>query len=133
MRCLFVIASQNQIRDADTNNISIINILETVSSEEFPFAFGPISILCVTIREEGDPETATLTLEFSNNENVITTHPVDIGFQGRPRNRLTINLGSLRIIEPGILTIRVKDANKKELTRYIINVNLIGQKIESVS
>lgn len=117
------------VRDTQTNNISVFNILEQINFASFPGAIADFFILSVIERESGDPEVLTGKLCIKIGEISILEQDVEYNFQNKNRTRLIVGLGGLPIPQPGILSISMS-YNGNELHKY--NIQIEGKDIATI-
>ena len=119
----FILCAESVIRDAETNNISIINILESISAESYPIMIQRSALYTVLTREEGDDESPDLKFVLYNNDDVIKEHKLRVNFRGKNKTRTIIRLGGLPFDNPGEAHFAVF-IDDRELGRYSIELNL---------
>lgn len=101
------------VRDAQTNNVSVFNILEQVNGAGFPTFIPTLFIVAFVKREKDDPENCTATLEINLGETSLGAFPIDIAFGEKLKSRLITELQGLVIPQPGILSFELKIDNQK--------------------
>ena len=52
LRCTLAVVAESVVRDAQSNNVSVFNILETFAAAGFPAIFPRLAILFMLTREE---------------------------------------------------------------------------------
>lgn len=114
------------VRDAESNNISIFNIIEELSSRGFPTFRPNFSCFSSLERATEDSQEYDLQLKVFNNSVELATINAHVNFQDKMRNRLIIGIQGLVIPDPGILKIILYDG-ERALNSYAITVKHIGQ------
>lgn len=122
MKVNMLLCAEGVIRDVETNTISVFSILESLNARSFPIAIQRLAILYILERDETEPETVTLQIKLSNNDEQLTENTVESPFSGLLRNRTIINLNGLVITNPGKLIISLV-YGEDELASYTIAVN----------
>ena len=99
-----MLCADRVIRDAETNSISVINILEEITPEGLPLFIPRVMIFALLHRnKEEDPSQIKCTLRIGIGDNKLLERELDIDFQDKGRNRTIINIGGLVISTNGIL------------------------------
>lgn len=96
------------IRDAETNNISVFNIMEEISAAGVPFFIQKLHIVAFLQRESGDTPNATVTLEITIGDQILHSQPVDLAFGDKLRTRLLAELNGFVISQPGDMMFALK-------------------------
>lgn len=128
MKTIISLCSEDIIRDADTNSISIHNIIEELNVESIPFIIPKLSLFYLFQKEKGDENKYETTLTLKIGEKELQTFKIPINFQGKERTRNTIKIGGLPISLPGYLTVELKHSNNtlSELSIPIINRKVLN-------
>jgi len=126
MKPLTLLCCEDAIRDADTNAISIHNIIEEINGESYPFAIPKFCIFLLTQREKGDQETTTLKLSIINNEKELFSSDIETDFQGKDLAKTTIKFGSVPIQTAGRLRIEFT-VGTSLFAEITLPVNIMGQ------
>lgn len=95
------------IRDADSNTLSIISILEGFMPASVPVVFGQLSCLALWIREANDPERTDGTFNIRIDAEPLSVHRFNVDFQGHPQARTVINLAGMVVPHAGLLTVQM--------------------------
>ena len=99
-----ILCADRVIRDAETNNISIINILEEMTPEGLPLFIARVMIFALLHRDkEKDPSQIKCTLRIGIGDNRLLERELNVDFRDKGRNRTIINIGGLVISTSGIL------------------------------
>ena len=120
---LFIVADR-AIRDSDSGNLSIINILDDISAEAFPVIIPRLTIVGFVIKDSEDSDTPSLRFKLLNNEKTIGDHHIKVDFRGKNKTRAIIQLGGIPIPEPGELHFILTNEKEEEIDRYTINLRL---------
>lgn len=122
-----MLCAMGVVVDQNTNNVSIFNILESLSSPGFPLFVQKIDLLCVLERDAKDKNKVELELRINNNKAVeLFKGPLKVDFQDKFRNRSIVNLNGMAIPNPGKLNFVLYHDNK-ELAAYSVEINQIGK------
>ena len=92
---------ENIVRDAETNTISLISIIEQLNSPAFPLFLHKVGALIVLIRDEGDPDQTQMTMRLLIEEREVFSNNVQVGFQGRSQTRAIFRFNGIIIPNPG--------------------------------
>ena len=112
MKCLQLICAQSVITDKTTNQVSIFNIVEYLTSNLFPFQIPVLALFISLEREEVDPLSVFLSLRILIDEIQLFNHPIQVSFiEGDLRNNTTINLQGLLINKSGTLNFLIEYNN----------------------
>ena len=121
IRPRLLLCAEGVVRDAQTNTISVFNILEQLRFPSFPAAFPRFWVLSVLERDDDDPEEITTTLRIAIGEQIILEHNLDVSFQGQKRTRNIVAFGALPLPQPGVLNVSVS-LDDRLLHQYEIEV-----------
>ena len=102
-----LLCAEYVLTDRDSNNASVINILEEIAPTVLPIIIPRVAVLCIIERQEEDPEEAEILLRLTLHDQIIFEQQIPIDFLGRQRFRQTVLLGGLPITQPGILDVVV--------------------------
>jgi hypothetical protein len=95
--------AQEIIRDAASNNISLINIYEGLTAQGFPVVFPKFAALIILDREDGDPTHYDGQFEIVLGENRLLTGTMAVNFEDKLRTRQMINVAGMVVEAPGRL------------------------------
>ncbi len=115
------VCSESIVRDAETNNISVFNILEELASPEFPFFLPRFAAIFYLERDEHDPDVINASITITLNDKQIGHATGDNNFEGKTRTRLILAVQGLVIPEPGLLKAAVL-VDDQELSSWSIIV-----------
>lgn len=125
MKILINLCCEDIIRDADTNTISIHNIIEELNVESIPFIIPRFSVLYLIQREAGDEANSEKSLLLKIGDKEIKSFPIPINFEDKERTRNVIKIGGLPISLPGMLTVELNDG---ETVLSTISIPIINRK-----
>lgn len=111
MKAIICLAAMDVIRDADSNNISAINILESLSSQGFPFLLQVMAFFASFERTEDEPGDWEGQFRIALDGEELLNRPFAVGFQGQLRTRSIIRLQGLVLPKAGTLTFELDIAN----------------------
>src|SRR5271167_4741730 len=121
MNTLYTIACVRMIVDANSNNISCIEVLEQLSVASFPNVFPEVAIVWCIAREANEPEAVPARFHIFLNETQLYEAPVEVAFQGTLRTRAIVRLAGLVITNPGQLRFEFRSAQANGSWRFEIN------------
>ncbi len=125
MKALVNLSCFDIIRDAETNAISLINILEEINGQGFPLLIPQFCIFLLCEREEDEPVSYNAKLQIYNNEKEMFSMNVIIDFQGKRRTRTNIKFGGLAVMVPGKLLVRFT-IGENVLSEFVIPASQVG-------
>lgn len=104
MKALFTICAEDSIRDADSNQISLINIIEEIQGPNFPAMHSGLCFVCLIEKEPSDEKTQyNSSFSVRLNEKVLLSQEIPIDFQQLTRTRFIFKLRGLVIPQVGTL------------------------------
>lgn len=121
----YTICAERVIRDAETNSISAIGVLEEINAEAFPVIVPQVGLLFVLIRDQADPNEIETQVSVRIGENVLFNAPFQVRFQGARRTRAIIVLQGLVIPNPGRVAFRLR-WNEHTLGEWHTDANVLG-------
>ena len=110
MNTLYTLACVRTILDANSNNISCIEVLEQLSVASFPNVFPEVAIVWCVARGAHEPESLPTRFHIFLNEVQLYEAPVDVAFQGTLRTRAIVRLAGLVVTNPGRLRFEFRSA-----------------------
>lgn len=119
-----ILCAEGVIRDAETNNISIFNILEELTAESYPILIQKSALFTVLTKEEDDPDKPDLKFLLFNNDELVNEHKLKVDFRGKTKSRTIIRLGGIPFHNPGKAHFKVIDSDENEIAKYSINLKL---------
>lgn len=118
------LCAESVICDTGTNNISIFNVLQNISSSGFPVLIHKFTIFSVMERSKEDLEELSCELKIANNDEELLIKPLNVDFQNKKRIRTTVNIKGLTIPNSGVLDI-ILSYEGRVLGSYEISVDKI--------
>jgi len=112
------------LRDAVTNNMSLVGILDYVNTFGFPTLLAKLGCLFVLERDEADPAQYQGEVTITLGERELGRSPVAADFQDQVTTRVVVNLQGLMLPEPGALRFRL-DVDGRELGSWSIMVRQV--------
>lgn len=125
LRVKLAVCGERVIRDAESNIMSIINIMDEIHTPVFPAAIPRFATLFVVNREQNDDAQQQALIRFLHNGTQIAEVPVNIDFQDKVENRVTLVLDGLVVTGPGVLQC-VLIYNNAELGSWNIRIIQTG-------
>lgn len=86
------LVAENVVRDAESNTMSVINIVEEVVATGVPTLMPKIAFLAIWEREPEDPITHTADFQIKMGEQFLLQQEVTINFGRGVRTRNVINI-----------------------------------------
>jgi hypothetical protein len=118
IRCILAVCAQQVIRDADTNTVSIISLIDEMQVLTLPAMLTSLDALFLLARDVNDSERPNLVLRVKLNDTAIHEFPLDADFQGKPRTRSFVRMGGLPVTGFGTLRIGVASAGAADFLGY---------------
>lgn len=128
IRCTYAICADSVIRDTETNNISLISILEEFKSRSFPVLVARAHAAFLLTRETQDAEEMHGTLRITLNDDELYQLPVQVSFEDKKRARLLVQIQGLLLPGPGQLRFSLRNHDGGELEGWEIEVSSVGMK-----
>lgn len=107
--------------DRRTNNLSLVNILNELTPNGFPFAI-PRLVLVAVFECEGDEELPEVILRIKQEGTVLFSQPLVPQFQGKPRTRHILEIHGLVVSEPKPLVFQLL-RNRRQAAKYDLIIN----------
>lgn len=120
------LCAENIIRDAATNNISFINLIENINSPGFPLFIQKFMVFNLIERTGKDSEQIDCELKIAINDKDLIKQPLSLNFQDKMKIRSIVDIDGLTIPNPGILRV-ILSYKEKSLGAYEISVNKVGK------
>ena len=121
------------IRDAESNGISLINLLEQAVPQGFPALLPRLAVLLLLERDPGDPNEITYTFKVRMDEDPpLFEQSVTSGFQGQLSTRQIMIVGGLPIPHPGKLRLTAATPTQT-LGDYVIPIQPPNQPTVSIN
>jgi len=121
IRPVTCLVSQWVVRDGDTNNLSVFNILEGVTAQGFPFFIQHVAFLVIWERDAEDISRPSVQIRIELEGNQLYEQSLDADFQDKLKNRMVIRIGGLVVSQPGKLTFSASPSTGAS-AKYTINV-----------
>ena len=102
-----LLLAEGVVRDAETNNISVFNIMEEINSPQYPVVIPKVHIFNMLERKEGDQERYICKYEITIGDEKILSNELDVVFQDTLLARNIIFIGGFPVIRPDIITVSV--------------------------
>lgn len=116
MRCTLAACAQSLIRDADSNTVSLVSLIEEFNVPGLPGVLASLNTLFILDRDEGDDDRNEMVLRISNeNQPPYQEFPVTVDFEGKNRTRAVVRMGGLPINSPGKLRIGIAFQDAEDL------------------
>jgi len=104
MKILNFVACEDVIRDAETDKVSLINIIEQINSIGFPALQAKMAVF-IFIEKEGDEKIIDGNIIIKNNDRVLFKNVVSLDFVPKDRIRVIFKINGVAIYEAGELAI----------------------------
>ncbi len=119
--CQYLIIAKTAIRDMETNNISLINILEQINASAFPLFLPEAHIVGVFIKEEGDDKEIGCELVVSVGAVQLMSTTIDLDFTNSNSCRIIMHINALPIPGPGEMKVKLNHGDNL-IGTYTVNV-----------
>lgn len=126
IKCQFFIIAEKVIQEANTNNISIINVFDQISAPSFPVFFPTVAAVGSFYKEEADPDEIDVTFRVSINARPIIESSTKIMFTGSKKAHLIVNINGIPIQEPGALVVNITQNDGSALATFTIPVQTMA-------
>ena len=114
MKPILMLLSDDVIRDAERNRISIINIFEGLEAQSFPLLMHKLSVFCLLAKDKDDADEVAAEIRVTlDRKNIIDALPITVDFKGAVHNRTTLNILGVVIQKPGVITASLYSKSKK--------------------
>jgi hypothetical protein len=128
MELTLFVCSQLMALDSRSNNVSIFNVLEDISSPAFPFATLPIHIVAFLRRTADEEAGSALQLKVMLGDTVLLQGPYQYDFQQHLSCHAFAEIGGLVVPGPGELKfLMIKD--DAEWGKWAVRISDIGPQI----
>lgn len=125
MRCLLAACAEQVIRNADTNTVSIISIIEELTIPRLPGVLVALNAFFFLERDPADPENPACIIRLKLDDQLLQEFPANANFQGKLRTRAFVTIGNIVISGPGVLSVSIAEANQQDpLGTWPIRVTL---------
>lgn len=103
IKLIYMLCAENVIVDTDTNNVSIINVLEEMIPSGLPFVIPHLVLVIQLERDKDDLAEVSTTLKLAVNNEKIAEYPLQIDFLDKKRSRAIVRINNIVIQTNGIL------------------------------
>ncbi len=121
IRSKYALVAETAIRDAETNNVSVIALLEQMQPAGFPFVLPMLTLVWALERDPEDPPTVSAEFLFFLNEVQIHSFRMDLDFQNSMRARALLRIGGLVLAGPGLFKVSFRREGT-EMAFYTIEI-----------
>ncbi|MDP9311610.1 MAG: hypothetical protein M3R24_12140 [Chloroflexota bacterium] len=118
------VCAETIVRDAETNAVSIFNIIEEIGADQFPVVIPRFSSLFLVQRSNDDREQIDGTVVFTVADKELARAQLSIDFQGKRLNRVTVVIHGLVLEQPGNLEVKL-EIDGEVNDNWIVPVNRI--------
>lgn len=128
MKSLFIAAASAAITDAQTNSLSLIEIVEAFEVPQLPVLVPRLTLAWLTSKDDSDPEVSEYSVELINCGDK-SVFPLSVDYKGRSRHRAVIQFQGIALNTPGNLEIRIVSSvgnRKKTIDSLSIPIILQG-------
>ncbi len=148
MRTITFLAARGVVIDRKSNNVSVFNLVEQVNAASAPVLFQSLAVLYMAERSAEEQERWPAKLTLSINGKQLGAFAAEMNFDGKPRTRLVVEIGTLVIPELGRLLLEftvgekvsaayeIEVAANAELTKapkLLFQPATTGESVEQVS
>jgi hypothetical protein len=128
MKTFMFVASNAAISDAQSNSLTLVEIVEAFDFSQLPVVLPRLSLTWVSLKEASDQEVNDCLVEIVNNGEK-SEFPVRVDYKGQSRHRAIVQMHGVTLFAPGVLliqiTTRVKN-RRKVLAELQLPVSLNG-------
>jgi len=108
IRCLVALCAESIIRDAATNQVSAVNILDEINAQAFPILLPKLSCVFLFDRNVAeDPNEADAAVTFALPNLQLYQGQLQLDFQGKQRLRSILILQGFVVPTPGLIRVTV--------------------------
>jgi hypothetical protein len=120
-----MLCAETVLRDAETNTVSAINLIEEIPSPGFPLFVPKMTVMMLLERQATDSATPAAELKMTLDGMDLHRGPVRIDFQDKLRSRVIVTYNGIPIPKPGLLKLEMA-VTGGETTSVKVLVSLIG-------
>jgi hypothetical protein len=102
------LCGESIVRDAETNAISVFNIIEELGATQFPAAVPKLSSLFVLQRQLNDPQQYEGSVTFSLDDEELGKMPITVDFEDRHATRVIVVIQGILIEHSGTFTVALQ-------------------------
>lgn len=99
--CKLAVCAESVVRDAETNAVSVFNIVEAAQGKGFPLVVPRLSCLFILTREDSDPTDYSGSMRIAAGTREIAQYPISVNFQDSCLNRSIVVIEGLVVPGPG--------------------------------
>ncbi len=122
MKAINIYLSENAVVDAQEGKLSLINIVDNISSISYPLFLPTLAITCVTEKDSVTDDFECI-IKCNLNESEIQKFPFKFSFRGSNRARTILKINGFIFPSPGIYKFNLC-LNDKTLISSIIDARL---------
>ena len=111
------------IIDKSTENLSLINIFDTLVLSTIPSVTPASMFYATTERLQEESENLNVILEIKINNTTINTQQIPISFQGKLKHRIMANISHIAIPEAGYLIFKMSTEDGSTSIETAIAIN----------
>ncbi len=108
MKLLLLAAAERIIRDSENDRMTLIDIVDSMASESFPYYIDGLSLLIIYHKEGGDGEKEVATITIKNNDDILTVQEQDVKFGERIGNRTVTVINGFVLPQPGTFSVLIE-------------------------
>jgi hypothetical protein len=102
MKILSFIVCEDVIRDVDSDRVTLVNVMEQLTSTSYPF-FLPKLAIFIFLEKENSEQDINGNVLLKNNDSIIFNHEIVFSFTEKDRARLLLKFNGLAVTAPGEL------------------------------
>ncbi len=126
MELRLLLCCETSVVDARSNNLSVVNIVEELSSPSFPVVVPKLSVIILLARQEDEPQLVSARLRLALADQTLFERGLELSFQYRTRVRQLVDMHGLVLPSPGTLRVSLF-VGDQEMGRWLIEIKSIGQ------
>lgn len=126
IRCKLVVCGEVALLDSSTNNPSVVNILQQMTVQGFPFIVQKLGCLFMLERDEEDPATPNTSIQITINDDELNTIPFAIDFEDKLRATAVVRIQGVVLPRPGTGAVRLL-LEGKEAGRWEFEIRQINE------
>ena len=123
MKLLLFVAAERVIRDSDEDRMTVVDIVDSIAAEGFPYYISRLSLLMIYHREETDSDTESVVITIRNNDHEMASREQKVRFSDKIGNRTVTDLNGFLLSQPGSFSVTIMQGDK-ELGKWSIPVAL---------
>jgi hypothetical protein len=103
-----LVCAQSAALDGDTKEVSLFNLLDSVTAVGFPLLLQNMAVLAIFHREQADPNTINVRFGLLHNDELMAPEStVRLAFEDKLRMRQVFRISGLVVPAPGRLEARL--------------------------